>query len=192
MAANEHSDVIQWGLQLLDGDPINSGYYGGVIPHNADDVYQGHYDMERNHLENDEVIARTLQEEFSQLAVSEPSGYFHTGEEHYQSSNLGNDWHGPSINYYCSGNQLGCFLDTFGSHQLTYISNLGNSYHCVGHNYGQEEADDEERSTSCSSPGDGEDYSCSFQLTNEFALDGEVGRRLDQMIPIPVSLTYMM
>jgi hypothetical protein len=30
-----------------------------------------------------------------------------------------------------------------------------------------------------------------LEPTNEFALDDEVGRRLDQMIPIPVSLTHI-
>lgn len=60
---------------------------------------------------------------------------------------------------------------------------------CADHNYGQEEADCAEPSTSCSTTGDREEYPYSLEPTNEFALDGEVGTRLDQMTLIPVSLT---
>ncbi|KAG2690129.1 hypothetical protein I3843_09G169200 [Carya illinoinensis] len=160
MIIHEHSDVMQWGLQLLDGDPNNSGYCGEIIHHSADDAYNGiyqeNYDTNCSHLENDEVIARTLQEEFSQLAVSEASRYSHAGGEQFQASNLEHDWHGPSVNYNCSA-----------------------------HNFGQEESDGAEPSTSCSSPGDREGNPYSLEITNEFELDGEVGRRLDQMISIP-------
>lgn len=107
MIIHEHSDAIQWGLQLFDVDPIGSGYYGYMTHHGADDVYNGidqeHYGTDCSRLENDEVIARTLQEEFLQLAVSEASGYSRAGEEHYQASNLGHDWDSPSMNFYCSG-----------------------------------------------------------------------------------------
>ncbi|KAK9291283.1 hypothetical protein L1049_009472 [Liquidambar formosana] len=44
-------------------------------------------------------------------------------------------------------------------------------------------------SSSCSSPGeiskDGEEYPYSLELTDESLLDGEVGKRLNQMIPVP-------
>ncbi|XP_062167403.1 OVARIAN TUMOR DOMAIN-containing deubiquitinating enzyme 12-like isoform X2 [Alnus glutinosa] len=152
---------MQWGIQLLDGDPINSGsYYEQITHHGADDVsnghYQEHYDTDGTHVENDEAIARTLQEEFLQLTMSEVSGYSHAGEEHYQASNIEHDWHSPSpMNYYSD------------------------------HNYGQEEADYAEPSTLCSSTGDREEYPYSLEPTNEYALDGEVGTRLDQMILIP-------
>jgi len=159
--SHEHSGVMQWGLRLLDGDPINPGYYGQITHHTADDIYNGHYqehyDTDDSLLENDEAIARTLQEEFLQLTVSEASGYSHAREENYQESNLEHDWHSPSpTNHYYSDP-----------------------------NYGQEEADDAEPSTSYTSTGDREEYSYSLEPTNEFALDDEVGRRLDQMIPIP-------
>lgn len=158
---HEHSGVIQWGLQLFDVDPANSGYYGYITHHSGNDMYNGHYQEQYptggSHLENDEAIARTLQEEFLQLTVSEESGHSHAGERQHQWSNLEHNWHSPPpMNYYCSD-----------------------------HNFGQEEADDVEPSTSCSSPGDGEEYSYSFESTDEFALDGEVDRKLDQMIPIP-------
>lgn len=123
MVIHEHSYVMQWGLQLLDGDPNNSGYYGEIIHHGADDtyngIYQGNYDSNCSHLENDEVIARTLQEEFLQLAVSEESGYSHAVEEQFQASNREHEWHGPSVNYNCSGIRLSSLMES-----LTVISLL--------------------------------------------------------------------
>lgn len=126
MIIHEHLDVIQWGHQLFDGDPIGSGYYGDMIHHGADDVYdeiyQDQYDTDCSRLENDEVIARTLQEEFLQLAVSGASRYSCAGEEHYQASNLGHDRHSPSMNFYSLGIGLSCFMDMLGSHQLSCFS----------------------------------------------------------------------
>lgn len=60
----------------------------------------------------------------------------------------------------------------------------------VGNEYGQEEPDEMEPSSSCSSPGEysyeGEDWS--LELTDDSSdIDGEVGKRLNQMVPIPVS-----
>lgn len=48
-------------------------------------------------------------------------------------------------------------------------------------------------SSSCSSPEEvlynGEEWSYSLELTDESGLDGEVEKRLYQMVPIPVSIT---
>lgn len=111
MASHEHdSDIIQWGLRLLDGDPVynSSYYYSDMIQHNANDIYheeyfRSHYDTESNHVENDEIIARTLQEEFSGLSVTEASEYSHAGEAQAQASVLADEWHGVSTRNYCSG-----------------------------------------------------------------------------------------
>lgn len=54
-------------------------------------------------------------------------------------------------------------------------------------------ADDMSSPTSCSSPEEKsyckEDWSYVLDLTDEYALDGEVGKRLNQMVPVPVSVT---
>lgn len=98
---------MQWGLRLLDGDPYNnSGYYGHMMQNDADDIYQGHYvtvnyEAESNNVENDEIIARTLQEEFSQIAVNETLGYSDAGDTH--ASNFLHSWHSPSRRNYNSG-----------------------------------------------------------------------------------------
>ncbi|KAJ9184311.1 hypothetical protein P3X46_004047 [Hevea brasiliensis] len=146
----QDSDVIQWGLRLLDGDPpFYSGYYGGV-PYTRD-----HYDIsDSTDVDSDEIIARTLQEEFSQLAVAENSGYSPPREEHLQTFIHKHDWHGTG----------------------SYNSD---------HEYSHEDADDMVASSSSSSPDNVEEYSYSPEFTDECGLDGEVGKRLNQMIPIP-------
>lgn len=66
----------------------------------------------------------------------------------------------------------------------------------VGQEGCHEEADDMEQSSSCSSPGEKlyelEEWSSSLVLTDDFsALDGEVGKRLNQMVPVPVSFRLL-
>ncbi|KAF3441866.1 hypothetical protein FNV43_RR15781 [Rhamnella rubrinervis] len=163
MVINEYdSDIMQWGLRLLDGDPYyNSGYYGETIQSDADEIDQSHYvrgyyDTDSNDVENDEIIARTLQEEFSQIAVTENSGYSDAGEGHSQASNLVHNWHGPSArNYYSE------------------------------HDYAQEEADSVLPSGSCSSPSGQVEYLHSSELADEYVHDDEVCWKLNQMTPIP-------
>ncbi|KAJ6699170.1 CYSTEINE PROTEINASE SUPERFAMILY PROTEIN [Salix purpurea] len=161
----QDSGVIQWGLRLLDGDPpFYSGYYGDATIVQSDDGYHGHYARDHyditdcSHVENDEMIARTLQEEFSQLAVTEENEYSHGGEggeAQLLSSVDDHDWHCTPTKNYCSDNDR--------SH---------------------EESDDAVPSSSCSSPANGEEYSYSPELTDEYGLDDEVGKRLNQLIPI--------
>lgn len=63
----------------------------------------------------------------------------------------------------------------------------------VGNGNCEEEATDLEVSASYSSPGGesycGEEWSYSLDLMDGNALDGELGKRLNQMIPIPVSVS---
>lgn len=158
----EDSGLVRWGLRLLDGDPgSHSDYYGDHTQHDAD-IYggpylNGFYDMESSNVENDEIIAHTLQEELSQLAITEAPESSH--EEDHSETNLVQEWSSqPMGNYYSD------------------------------HESGQEETDDRRPSSSCSSPGeisyDGEEYSSALEL-DESILDGEVGKRLNQMTPIP-------
>ncbi|XP_068645560.1 OVARIAN TUMOR DOMAIN-containing deubiquitinating enzyme 12-like [Aristolochia californica] len=161
-------DVVRWGLNLLDGgDPFsNSAYCGTIVQHDSnyyDDEYvrECPFSSERPTIENDEILAHALQEEFSHLAVAEASGSSNVGEEHLQASILAQDWFGPSSRNYTAE-----------------------------HDGGQEEGDDVGSSSSCSSPGEnpygGVDWSASLELPDEFsALDGEVGKRLNQMVPVP-------
>ncbi|XP_050378304.1 OVARIAN TUMOR DOMAIN-containing deubiquitinating enzyme 12-like [Argentina anserina] len=111
MAGQEHeSGMMQWALSLFDSDPAyyNPVQYGDMIQNDANDTYRGNYirrqcDTESNHVENDEFIAYTLQEEYSRLSVAEASRYYHGDEEQSQSSNNhADDRHGISRRNYCS------------------------------------------------------------------------------------------
>ncbi|XP_010241857.1 PREDICTED: OTU domain-containing protein DDB_G0284757 isoform X2 [Nelumbo nucifera] len=153
-------------FHFFDGEPFpNSMYCVTVTPNDVgfyDEQQYGresHYDLVCSNMENDEIIPHALQEQLSQLTVvEEASGSTTSGEEHFQSV-LGQDWFGPSMRNYNSG-----------------------------HECGQEDIDDAGASSSCSSPAeapyDGEEW-YSLEITDESSLDGEVGKRLNQMVPIP-------
>ncbi|KAH9660631.1 OTU domain-containing protein [Citrus sinensis] len=150
----QDSDVLQWGLQLFESDPyLNCGYTNTVTPDDESYYYgqhfkEDHYDTESCDVESDELIAHALQEELSQLAVSEASESPHETEENLQGPVFQHGW--------------------------------------VNHS---EEADDTQPSSLCSSHEEesycGEEWSYPQELTDEYALDGEVGKRLNQMVPVP-------
>ncbi|XP_028052537.1 OTU domain-containing protein DDB_G0284757-like [Camellia sinensis] len=159
-------DVVWWGLQLFDSDPFpNCGYYGNITQNNAEyyhDQYfkEDHYDVGCGNVENDEFITHAFQE-LSQLSVAEQPGSSDEGvTEYLQAPFYSHDWLGQSMENY--------------------------SY---GHHNGHEETDDTGPSSSCSSPGGksncGEEWSYSLELMDEHAFDGEVGKRLNEMVPIP-------
>ncbi|RWW55573.1 hypothetical protein BHE74_00037782 [Ensete ventricosum] len=62
----------------------------------------------------------------------------------------------------------------------------------VGIKGGQEEMDDNKPSSSCSSPArNSYEEGYSLDVTDEFsAVDGEVGRRLNQMVPVPIIVAW--
>lgn len=156
-------DVARWGLHLLDVDQLfSSNYYGDTSHH---DVYISHEqysrdyrnDMDTISIENDEIIAYTLQEELSQMSLAEGTEY----------SNAGDTWQ--------TGSATQDQSVTPWSHYDSHENNLQEKYD-VGH------------SSSCSSPEeshDGEDLTYNLQITDESDLDGEVGKRLYEMIPVP-------
>ncbi|GAB4856670.1 hypothetical protein Ancab_040502 [Ancistrocladus abbreviatus] len=156
-------DGSRWGWNLLDvvGPPFNYHYGGENNEHGS--IYppqylvQYHYDMDCNHVANG---AEALCEDFRQLEITEASECSHAEEEQLHASNVASYWLAPSsLNYY------------------------------PAHEDAQEAADDRGPSSSCSSPVersyDDEDYSLYLEWTDESALDGELGKRLNQMIPVP-------
>lgn len=63
----------------------------------------------------------------------------------------------------------------------------------TGHENKLQEKYDVGPSSSCSSPSesyDGEDLTYNLEITDESDLDGEVGKRLYEMIPVPVSIAF--
>ncbi|THG22231.1 hypothetical protein TEA_029217 [Camellia sinensis var. sinensis] len=170
-------DVVWWGLQLFDSDPFpNCGYYGNITQNNAEyyhDQYfkEDHYDVGCGNVENDEFITHAFQE-LSQLSVAEPPGSSDEGvTEYLQAPFYSHDWLGQSMENYSYG------IDVFKN---------------ARHHNGHEETDDTGPSSSCSSPGGksncGEEWSYSLELMDEHAFDGEVGKRLNEMVPIPTLL----
>ncbi|KAJ8490436.1 hypothetical protein OPV22_012157 [Ensete ventricosum] len=68
-----------------------------------------------------------------------------------------------------------------------FTHDLFDPYYSLGIKGGQEEMDDNKPSSSCSSPArNSYEEGYSLDVTDEFsAVDGEVGRRLNQMVPVP-------
>lgn len=190
----QDSEFVHW---VLGGDPFyHSAYNSDMIQHDAgvNDIHhrtyysRSHTDTQSSQIENDELIARALQEEFSHLAVADASEFSHSGEQQFQASIEPHYWHSPSTkNYYQSGGRKFSLHTHFIS--LVFIGIILSP--SAGYEYGQDESDDLVPPSSCSSPSDSEDCSCSWELTDGFLLDDdEVGKRLNQMIPIPVRLPY--
>lgn len=123
------SDFLQW---FLGYDPcFPSGSNLEIIQHDANDIYhgqryRGYDDAECTHVENDEIIARTLQEEFSQLEITENSQNSYTGEEYLQASTNTNHWHDqPTENYYSGDHkilQLVVLILVYVTHLCIYFS----------------------------------------------------------------------
>ncbi|XP_022875343.1 uncharacterized protein LOC111393846 isoform X2 [Olea europaea var. sylvestris] len=159
-------DVVRWGLQLFDTYPYpNYGCCGSILQQNTD-YFPGHYLEEYNcgtessNAENHDLSVNCLHEELLRISDAEQSKSFQEGVDHSQTSFYSPNWFAQSPGTYNFGN--------------------GNC---------QEEPTDLEVSASYSSPGGesycGEEWSHSLDQMDGNALDGELGKRLNQMVPIP-------
>ncbi|KAI4378732.1 hypothetical protein MLD38_016170 [Melastoma candidum] len=108
-------DFMRWGCRLFNPiPPISSGYYIEPIPQDASIVYQGEYSVidyggDPGSVENDEIIAHALQEEFSQLAMRESPGYSTAADEELKEVTVDQqNWPVPPPNYYWPGNSSTC------------------------------------------------------------------------------------
>lgn len=106
MSYEQDPDVLRWGLhQLLDVCTLsNSGSQNVITRYDTDlsqvgYVREGYTDTEPAYVENDEVIAHVLQEEFSRIAAEEASGSVNPEKP----SILEQDWVSPSGRYNNSG-----------------------------------------------------------------------------------------
>ncbi|KAG5557559.1 hypothetical protein RHGRI_007711 [Rhododendron griersonianum] len=159
-------DVVRWGLHLLDICRMPSGGSPGSSIHYEKDLSQvecvkeGYCETKCDEVENDEIIAHALQEELSRLAAAEASGSSQAGEEDLQASILSQDWRVPS-----------------------------NRHFTVEHGGDHRDTDERGNSGSCSSLGEESNFvesqPYSPEIANESVLDGEVGKRLNQMVPVP-------
>ncbi|KAG8376574.1 hypothetical protein BUALT_Bualt09G0077600 [Buddleja alternifolia] len=154
-------DAASWSFLNID-NIFSNNYYGDGNQHDVK-ISQEQYITDSyvtgcGSTENDEIIARSLlEEDLAQLAIAESPELSHSGEEYFQSSTDVPNWHNSSNNYY------------------------------LGQEDGPYETDDV--GSLCSSPGDrscdGDDHSYTLEITDESELDGEVEKRLYEMIPVP-------
>ncbi|KAJ8759119.1 hypothetical protein K2173_004126 [Erythroxylum novogranatense] len=125
------------------------------------------YNNQTNHMENDAVIAHAFQEELSRVASAEEAGFHDPAQDLI----LNQQWLGPSGGAcHDSDNETGQkVLDDDDSCQKE-------SNHCNG---------DEKLIHTAEEKPEMEELRCTLDITDESALDGEVGKRLNQMVPVP-------
>ncbi|XP_039024740.1 OVARIAN TUMOR DOMAIN-containing deubiquitinating enzyme 9-like isoform X1 [Hibiscus syriacus] len=179
-------DVVRWGLQDLQVCVFgHSGASGSVMQYDKDDsqtgyIREGYQEPEPEHVnvENDVVIAHALQEELSRLAAAEASGFNNLSQD----SILAQDWNVIPGRQHSSDHERGQKI----------IEDLnqrrGNEV-----NHGKSDLDDPIIS-SCEQGGDsgmgdkicqGEDMLCIDIIDQSSVLDGQVEKRLNDMVAIP-------
>ncbi|OWM82418.1 OVARIAN TUMOR DOMAIN-containing deubiquitinating enzyme 12 [Punica granatum] len=140
----QDSDVFQWGQRLFDTPFFHPGYPTDAIHQDAGSIYHvpvNHYVTEYNTVENDEIIAHTLQEEFSHLAVRESSQDFHVPDDDSSMSVHQQDWRSPSMRLYYSGHNYDSERPDH-----TWGSGSPSSYGGEGYTYSEKPSDDNENS----------------------------------------------
>ncbi|XP_027085567.1 uncharacterized protein LOC113771813 isoform X1 [Coffea eugenioides] len=158
LSYEQDPDVVRWGLQLFDGDPYSNCGYCSTIPQNNTGCYENHYGSVFSNVEENELAANSLEQQFSYFTLTDQPQDFLQGVENAQTSCYQQQWFNQSMENY------------------PFDEN------------GNEEETDLVTSSAYPTPG-GESYSgewsYSTELMDENALDGELGRRLNQMVPIP-------
>ncbi|KAI4986925.1 hypothetical protein ZWY2020_019555 [Hordeum vulgare] len=172
MVVRGHQDldanIVRWGLHhLLDGDacvhrpqsPTTDYAPPPPLPHHASALLDAPAlaEVRVDAVDNDEVIAHALQEELTQVAMAEASETA-GAEPDRRATVLAQHWFRPEV-----------------------VTHLPSAPPYV------EEAED---FSQCSSPEEGgnarDGQGCSIELVDDFsALDGEVGKRLNDMLPVP-------
>ncbi|MBA0700238.1 hypothetical protein Goari_001803, partial [Gossypium aridum] len=153
----EH-DFVYWGLQLFNSDPYANCGYDGVVTQEDEEHY--------------------------------PVNYF---EDHYGAGECCNVENDEAIAHTVQFQELSQRAIIESSNKVS-----GYPQDCVdqsigdfssGQNCGQEVQDDTGPLSSCSSPEEKlvseVDRLYSLELADEYALDREVGKRLNQMVPVP-------
>ncbi|CAN1238194.1 OVARIAN TUMOR DOMAIN-containing deubiquitinating enzyme 9 [Linum grandiflorum] len=193
MVHEQDPDVVRWGLHnLIDVCAIRSnGSCSGVTQYEADRGQVGYVSefynepVYTNNIESDAVIARALQEELSHVAAAEASGRLDAGQD----SIIAQDWRTPSGTYHEDGQRMG---DDDNRNKTGIPHSMQNEPDGFSDNKKAEESDQVQVSASPSSGQQNypsmEDVSCDIDIADEheeYALDGEVGKRINQMVPIP-------
>ncbi|KAK9187131.1 hypothetical protein WN944_018522 [Citrus x changshan-huyou] len=175
-------DVLRWGLhQLLDVCTLsNCGSQNVITRYDRDSSQVGYVrecysETEPAYVENDEVIAHVLQEEFSQVAAAEASGSINPEK----SSILEQDRVSP----------LGIYNNSVCENDQSAADGSGKN---------EEEMDDSGRMVEADYQSKGEKVELEYDEDNmedllhqldttdeSSVIDGELGKRLNQMVPVP-------
>ncbi|KAL9675019.1 hypothetical protein QQ045_003218 [Rhodiola kirilowii] len=155
-------DVVRWGLQLFDGDPLYRCNYGdSMIPNDANYRHgeyfnDGVYVTDSIHTVDDRITKPDLQAQLSQLEFREMADSQLSHEE-TQPLSYSHNW-------------------------VDHLENYSSGYAC------DLEVTDEIRPSTlccpCQKPSS-DVWFCTLDVIDEYSLDGEVGKRLNQMNPIP-------
>ncbi|KDP30467.1 hypothetical protein JCGZ_16146 [Jatropha curcas] len=183
---DQDPDVVRWGLHtLIDVCALpSSGPCNSVTQYDMDEcqvgyVVEGYNEMAHtNNVENDAVIARALQEELSRIAAAESSGFQNSGQD----SIISQDWLGSSKRH--NGSE-----HNYGDHGMKEEDDSSKCKKEESDNIPISFSSPNAREESVPSAGEEsfrmEDLSHSLDIEDEYVLDGEVGKRLNQMVPIP-------
>ncbi|XP_044462072.1 OVARIAN TUMOR DOMAIN-containing deubiquitinating enzyme 9-like isoform X2 [Mangifera indica] len=179
---DQDPDVVRWGLhQLLDVCSItNAGSQSAVTQYDRDlsqvqYVRECYCQTEQGDVENDAVIAYALQQELSRVAAAEASGSDNPSQE----SILAQDWLAPSRRYFSSGCENDVEAADFSGENGRETGGSSKQMETGGQSREVKvETDDDE--------GQVENLQYLLDVTDESSiLDCEVGKRLNQMVPVP-------
>ncbi|XP_011041039.1 PREDICTED: uncharacterized protein LOC105137125 [Populus euphratica] len=182
-------DVVRWGLHNLIYDCTlpNSGSCYAVTRHDRDTFNAGYVreyynDPEHaNTVENDAVIARALQEELSRIADAESFGLNNAEQE----SIIMQQWPCSHERYHGSEHKNSLEVTNDHCENKTGADNQNK-------NVADDSSKKDETAIPTSSSKSEEDslnmeeLAINSNLANEYALDGEVGKRISDMVPIPL------
>ncbi|XP_028791355.1 uncharacterized protein LOC114747228 isoform X2 [Neltuma alba] len=178
-------DVVRWGLHHLDvctlsnsGSPSIRTQYDPDLSH-VEYVREGFYHYED--VENDETVARAYQEELSRLDSMEASGLSNLENQHVRASIIAQDWCSASNRSHDSGSQT-CQKAIDEPNNMKERESYG---HSERENAVVQDVEISGSSSGLDMPVFNEDLWHSLEISDESALDGEVGKRLNQMVPAP-------
>lgn len=178
-------DVVRWGLHLLDGCTFSHRASPSVVTRCDPDLGRVEYVREgfcqNSYVDDDEAVARAYQEELSRLGSMEASGMSNFGNEQVGASVYPPDWLASSNgNYNFGGNSCENSVDE--SSSMKEVENCGpGERENDGHENGGFDPSSESGEMSYIS----DDFWHTLEISDESSLDGEVGKRLNQMVPIP-------
>ncbi|KAJ6690472.1 hypothetical protein OIU85_006709 [Salix viminalis] len=193
-------DVVRWGLHnLIDVCTLsNSGSCNSVTCYGMDTInveYVREYyndPLYASNVENDAVIACALQEELSRIADVEASGLNNTEQE----SIITQHWPGPHETYHDSQHWPGpheAYHDSEHEDDQTvtaaYSESKMDADYCSKNVADSSSKDEILIPISSSSDGENslnmEELEVILNIASESALDGEVGKRITEMVPVP-------